>query len=93
MIKLDNKRKIPIVKKIIDALHIILDEEISHVGKGDKWFKFLCDKNKIDYDIYFDILDKFELIKKHRPHINVEARKKAGFTCSEIKQLGAKECN
>lgn len=93
MIKLDNKRKIPIVKKIIDALHVILNEEISHVSKGDKWFKFLCDKNKINHDIYFDILDKFELIKKHRPHINVEARKKAGFTCSEIKQLGAKECN
>lgn len=93
MIKLDNKRKIPIVKKIIDALHVILDEEISHVGKGDKWFKYLCEQNNLSHSIYFDILEKFELIKKYRPHINIEARKKAGFTCSEIKQLGAKECN
>ena len=93
LIKLDNKRKIPIVKKIIDALHIILDDEISHVGKGDKWFKFLCDKNNLNHSIYFDILDRFELIKKHRPHINVKARKMAGFSCDEIKQLGAKECS
>ncbi len=93
MIKLDNKRKVPIVKKIIEALHIILDEEIDHVSKGDKWFKFLCDRDNLSYNIYFEILKKYELIKKHRPHINVEARKLAGFSCEEIKQLGAKECN
>ncbi|MBD3807609.1 MAG: ferritin-like domain-containing protein [Epsilonproteobacteria bacterium] len=93
MIKLDNKRKIPVVKKIIEALHIILDEEIDHVGKGDKWFKFLCDMDNLSHGIYFEILEKYELTKKHRPHINVEARKLAGFSCDEIKQLGAKECN
>ncbi len=93
MIKLDNKRKVPIVKKIIEALHIILDEEIGHVGKGDKWFKFLCDRDNLSHNIYFEILEKYELTTKHRPHINVEARKLAGFSCDEIKQLGAKECN
>lgn len=93
LVKLDNKRKVPIVKKIIDALHVILDEEIAHVGKGDKWFKFLCDKYELDHSVYFDILSKYELTKKHRPHINVKARKMAGFSCDEIKQLGAKECN
>jgi len=39
--KLDNKRKKPIIKKLIDALSIIYDEEIEHVHKGDKWFKYL----------------------------------------------------
>ena len=91
--KLDNKRKIPIVKKLIDALNIIYDEEIDHVHKGDKWFKYLCSKEGLEESVYFDILERYKLLSKHRPHINVDARKEAGFTCSEIKKLGAKVCN
>lgn len=91
--KLDNKRKNPTVKKLIDALNIIYDEEIDHVYKGDKWFKYLCKKQGLEESIYFDILERYELLTKHRPHINIDARKEAGFTCSEIKKLGAKECS
>jgi len=90
--KLENKRKKPIVKKLMDALMIIYEEEIDHVHKGDKWFKYLCDKEGVEESIYFDILERYNILNKHRPHINVEARKEAGFTCSEIKKLGAKEC-
>jgi len=91
--KLDNKRKNPIVKKLIDALDIIYNEELDHVYKGDKWFKYLCNAEGFDESVYFEILDRYKLLTKHRPHINVDARKKVGFTCSEIKKLGAKECN
>ena len=90
--KLDNKRKKPIVKRLIDALNIIYDEEIDHVRKGDKWFKYLCKERGLSENIYFEILEEYKLLSKHRPHINVDARKEAGFTCSEIKKLGAKEC-
>jgi uncharacterized ferritin-like protein (DUF455 family) len=90
--KLDNKRKIPIVAKLIETLNIIYDEEIIHVFKGDKWFKYLCDEQGLDASVYFEILDRYKLMGKHRPHINVEARKEAGFTCREIKKLGAKAC-
>ena len=91
--KLDNKRKNPLVKKLIDALNVIYDEEIEHVHKGDKWFKYLCKKEGLDESVYFEILERYKLLSKHRPHINVEARKEAGFTCDEIKKLGAKECS
>ena len=91
--KLDNKRKNPIIKKLIDALSIIYDEEIDHVYKGDKWFKYLCQKEGLDESIYFEILERYKLLTKYRPHINVDARKEAGFTCDEIKKLGAKECS
>lgn len=90
--KLENKRKNPVVKKLIDALNIIYDEEIDHVHKGDKWFKYLCEREGREESVYFEILERYKLLSKHRPHINVEARKEAGFTCSEIKKLGAKEC-
>jgi len=91
--KLDNKRKKPIIKKLIDALSIIYDEEIDHVHKGDKWFKYLCQKAGLEESVYFEILERYKLLTKHRPHINVDARKEAGFTCDEIKKLGAKECS
>jgi len=92
MKKLHNKRKNSYVEQLIEVLDIIYEEEIVHVAKGDKWFKYLCKQEKKHEEIYFDILQKYDLLDKHRPHLNVEARKEAGFTCSEIKRLGAKEC-
>ena len=91
--KLENRRKKPTVAKLIDALQIIYDEEIVHVHKGDRWFKYLCEQNGLDESVYFEILERYRLLSKHRPHINVEARKEAGFTCSEILKLGAKQCH
>lgn len=90
--RLHNKRKIPEVSKLIKILDIIYEEEIVHVQKGDTWFSYLCALENKDKDVYFEILDKYDLLDKHRPHVNVEARKQAGFTCDEIKKLGAKEC-
>ena len=91
--RLDNKRKIPAVAKLIEMLNIIYEEEIDHVLKGDRWFKYLCEKEGKSEEVYFEILEQYDLLHKHRPHVNVEARKEAGFTCTEIKRLGAKECS
>ena len=91
--KLENKRKNPEVKRLIDMLGIIYEEEIVHVYKGDKWFKYLCDRKNIDAQShYIKILEAYRLNGKHRPHLNVEARKQAGFSCSELLKLGAKKC-
>ena len=90
--RLDNKKKIPAIAKLIETLNIIYLEEIVHVQKGDKWFKYLCQKEEKDISVYFDILAKYHLLGKHRPHVNVEARKYSGFSCDEIKKLGAKKC-
>ena len=91
--RLHNRRKKPIVKELIDALDVIYNEEIDHVHKGDKWFKYLCDEKGLDESVYFEILEQYNLLSKHRPHINADGRKEAGFTCSEIKKLGAKVCD
>jgi len=91
--KLENKRKLPFVKKLMDILNIIYVEEIVHVQKGDYWFKALCSEENKNINIYFEILEKYKILEKHRPHVNVEARQEAGFSCSEIKLLGNVECN
>lgn len=93
IIKLANKAKNPIVASIIDALKLIEIEEIDHVRKGDKWFRKICnDRNLEPTKIFQEILEKYKL-HRHKPHMNVQARKKAGFECSELLQLGAKVCN
>lgn len=91
--KLDNKKKLPFVKKFINILNIIYKEEIEHVYKGDYWFKVLCKLENKNIDIYFKILEKYKLMDKHRPHINANARKEAGFSCPEIRLLGNSECH
>ncbi len=91
--KLNNKRKNPEVKRLIDALEVIYDEEIIHVYKGDKWFRHLCEEKEVEVESqYMTILEAYGLTGKHRPHINVQARKEAGFSCSELLKLGAKKC-
>lgn len=96
MKKLQNRRKDTEVKKLLDILEVIYQEEIIHVYKGDKWFKYMCSEIGYTHEeseaVYFDILARYYLAEKHRPHINVAARKASGFSCSEIKKLGAKEC-
>ena len=90
--KLDNKRKLPFVKKFMEILNIIYSEEIVHVKKGDFWFKYLCKREGKEPEVYFEILKRYQLLDKHRPHVNVEARKEAGFSCSELKLLGKVAC-
>lgn len=80
-------------KNIIKALYVILDEEVDHVKKGDKWFKYECKKLGVEpHKKYMEIIEKFypgSTSKKMR--LNFKARKDAGFSCDELKQLSKKD--
>jgi len=80
-------------KEVIDALKIILKEEIPHVKKGDKWFKWECKRKNLEpISTYFNIIDNFFKDWKKKD-LNVKARLKAGFSCKELKILNEKtEC-
>ena len=83
-------------KKILEALNIILEEEITHVYKGDKWFKYVCkEKNLEPEKTYLEMLEKvFPGSTKRRYNLNFNARKKAGFSCEELKFLSkTNKCN
>jgi uncharacterized ferritin-like protein (DUF455 family) len=91
--KLHPYRSDPMIKKMIEALHIILDEEIDHVRKGDKWFTYGCDQAKVSPSIYF------EIIEEHYPNsfprkigINCKARLQAGFKKDELVKISLDEC-
>jgi uncharacterized ferritin-like protein (DUF455 family) len=92
--KLQNYKNDSIAKKLIDALNIILIEEIPHVKKGDYWFKWVCEKEGLNpEDKYFEIINRIYDNVKAKAYINIEARKKAGFSCNEIKRLAKDEIN
>ena len=91
--KLNSKKKILLIRKLIDSLKIIYNEEILHIKKGDKWFKYLCDKDNLDYNIYFKILEKYKLKDDYRLDIDVSRKKEREFGYGEIKKLADIECN
>jgi len=87
IIKKLSKINTPFAKETINALNVILEEEIPHVSKGDKWFKWECARKKLDpLETYFKIVDEFFKDWKKKD-INVAARLKAGFSCDELKIL------
>ncbi len=70
---------------LLYALEIILEDEIDHVRKGDRWFKFSCLKEGRENLDYFDIVKSiYPNSFKQTREINVEARIRAGFSKDEI---------
>jgi len=83
--KLDKLPKSEILQKIIHTLNIILHEEIDHVKKGDVWFNYACEKEGVTNEVYFDIIAKYYPQGFLRAkNLNTQARKEAGFSCSEL---------
>jgi uncharacterized ferritin-like protein (DUF455 family) len=79
-------------KEILDALAIILRDEIDHVSKGTKWFYYACEKEGVSSDTYFDIVESvLPNSVRQRDSVNIEDRLKAGFKCEEIKKITTKE--
>jgi len=82
-------------QKIISVLEVILDEECDHVHKGDIWFKYACDEEGIDYDIYFEVIENYYPGSFPRKKgLNIQARKEAGFSCDELRRMNTEiECH
>jgi len=68
-------------------LDIIFVDEIGHVQVGNKWFRYVCKERRLQPEKTF-----FDLVAKHFPRgidsgVNVEARRQAGFSQSEMQRL------
>ena len=81
------------VEEVLGALELIYREEIEHVRKGDYWFRYCCAERGLEPASTFRrILDYYALRKGNRSVLNVPARQAAGFSCSELRDLGAESC-
>jgi uncharacterized ferritin-like protein (DUF455 family) len=75
--------------RAVEILEIILHDEIGHVLIGNRWFNFLCDKEKLSpITAYRELAEKYRAPVLKGP-FNMEARKQAGFTNEELNLLGA----
>ncbi len=90
--KLNSYKSNEILEEIKKALDVIYIEEIEHVKKGDKWFKYLCNKEGYDYKQKFQEIVKKYNLKRDAKTFNVKARLEAGFSCDELKSMGVKKC-
>ena len=70
-----------------EILDIILRDEIGHVAIGNYWFNWLCSKRNLDPMITFEALCLQYKAPKLKPPFNLEARRKAGFSESELALL------
>jgi len=72
-----------------DILGIILREEVGHVARGTRWFRYVCDEQGVD-----PVTEYFGLVERHlrgavRGPFNTELRREAGFSDLELKRLEA----
>ena len=82
----------PIYKDIVKALDIILEEEVSHVKKGNRWFEWACKKEGVSKEIYFEIISLYYPKGFSKPReVNKNARLDAGFSCDELSFIAKKE--
>lgn len=76
------------IEKIKAALKVIIDEEVDHVLKGDRWFAYACDAAGVEKEIYFEIIERYYPNSfPRKKYLNIEARKEAGFSCSELNRI------
>ena len=71
-----------------DCMRVILHEEVRHVAIGTRWFEHLCRERGLDSTATF-----ISLLAAHGVvgggSLNLEARRRAGFSAAELQGLGA----
>lgn len=74
------------VRQVVKMIH---DEELGHVQFGSRWFKKLCNQEKLDCDNFF--CERVRQLKSKLPRrlepIKSDLRLRAGFSLEEINAL------
>ena len=68
----------------VSCLQVIYQEELGHVEIGTHWFNYVCDQRGMDAQQTYINIIKSNVSERIRKPINVDARRKAGFTDMEI---------
>jgi uncharacterized ferritin-like protein (DUF455 family) len=74
--------------RAVEILGVILRDEIGHVAIGNRWYRWLCERDGHDpVALYAELAARYAA-PKLRPPFNLDARRAAGFTDEEIGRLG-----
>jgi uncharacterized ferritin-like protein (DUF455 family) len=75
-------------RRAVEILDVILRDEIGHVAVGNRWYRWLCERDGLDPVRQYAVLAARHGAPRLRPPFNHGARLAAGFTAAEIQALG-----
>lgn len=68
-------------------LDLILHDEVGHVAIGNRWYRWLCEREGLDPLAHYRLLYRRHEAPRLRPPFNLAARAQAGFTAEELAVL------
>lgn len=73
--------------RAVAILDIILRDEVGHVAVGNRWYRWLCERQGLDPVAHYAQLVRVHQAPRLRPPFNRSAREQAGFTAEELAEL------
>jgi uncharacterized ferritin-like protein (DUF455 family) len=73
--------------RAVEILDVILRDEIGHVAIGNRWYRWLCEREGVDPLAQYAVLAERHGAPRLKPPFNLEARRAAGFSDAEIAAL------
>jgi uncharacterized ferritin-like protein (DUF455 family) len=77
----------PAALRAVEILDVILRDEIGHVAIGNRWYRFLCEREGLDPVAHYATLVERYAAPRLHPPFNEEARLRAGFSAEELAWL------
>ena len=77
----------PEAQHAVDILDIILRDEIGHVAIGNQWYRWLCERDRLEPVAHYRVLAGRHNAPRLHPPVNEAARRQAGFTDQELAAL------
>jgi uncharacterized ferritin-like protein (DUF455 family) len=73
--------------RAVEILALILRDEVGHVAIGNRWYRWLCERDGLDPVAHYATLADRYAAPRPRPPFNHAARLAAGFSAAEIALL------
>lgn len=77
----------PAALRAVEILDTILRDEIGHVAIGNRWYGWLCARQRLDPVAHYRALARTHSAPRLKPPFNADARLAAGFSQAEIDYL------
>lgn len=78
----------PAARRAVEILDVILRDEVGHVAIGNRWYRFLCQRDGLDPVTHDATLAQRYAAPRLHPPFNLDARRAAGFDDAELAALG-----
>jgi uncharacterized ferritin-like protein (DUF455 family) len=75
--------------RAVEILDVILRDEIGHVAIGNRWYRWLCERDGLDPVAGYAALARRHGAPRLKGPFNLDARRAAGFEPAEIERLGS----